>query len=267
MNTRLLLLASALLGAAASSQGQIFYDGFDYTDGSNLGGQGTWVNVASGDEVVVGGSSLSVPGLQAPTGRSVSFSGGGFDPHNVFTPVTSGTIYFSFAMQVTGLGSLDQVIGGYFAGFGANSTNFSTTVWTRATAGGGFNIGLQNSTSTTGIQWSDEYALNATLFIVGSFNIDTDVASLWVNPSSTSFGAVEAPSVTFSAAAGTTRTSLDRFFLRQDSASETPDMIVDEIRVGTSWASVTPVPEPSSFAAFAGLAALGGAALRRRRRA
>jgi MYXO-CTERM domain-containing protein len=40
----------------------------------------------------------------------------------------------------------------------------------------------------------------------------------------------------------------------------------DELRYGASLASVTPIPEPSAFAALAGLSALGLAASRRRRR-
>jgi PEP-CTERM motif len=42
----------------------------------------------------------------------------------------------------------------------------------------------------------------------------------------------------------------------------------DEIRVGTTWADVSPsaIPEPSSYAALAGGALLGAALLRRRRR-
>lgn len=256
----------AVLVGSSSLFGQIFYEGFNYTNPSNLGGQGGWVNVNTGDEVVVGGSSLNVSGLQSSVGGSVSFDGIGIDPQKTFTAVTSGSLYFSFAMQVTALGTLDTVTGGYFAGFGANSTTFSTTVWTRA-SGAGYNIGLQNNTSTNGIQWtSTVYGLNTTVFVAGSFDLDSDSASLWVNPASSSFSST-APTAMLTAAAGSTRTSLDRFFLRQDSLTETPSFIVDELRVGTSWASVTPsaVPEPGTYAALAGLGVLGLAAVRRRR--
>jgi len=41
---------------------------------------------------------------------------------------------------------------------------------------------------------------------------------------------------------------------------------IDDIRVGTTWASVSPIPEPSAFASLAGISVLGLAALRRRRR-
>ena len=34
--------------------------------------------------------------------------------------------------------------------------------------------------------------------------------------------------------------SIDRFILRQDSAGETPFIVLDELRIGTSWVSVTP---------------------------
>jgi hypothetical protein len=41
----------------------------------------------------------------------------------------------------------------------------------------------------------------------------------------------------------------------------------DEIRIGTTFADVSPIPEPSSFAALAGLGVLGLVASRRRRQA
>ena len=46
------------------------------------------------------------------------------------------------------------------------------------------------------------------------------------------------------------------------------DAIIDEIRIGDTWADVSPVPEPSAAAFLAGFGALGAAiAFRRKRRA
>jgi len=95
-----------------------------------------------------------------------------------------------------------------------------------------------------------------------NFNVDTDTASFWINPSSTDFALGAAPTATFSGLTGSTRTSLDRFFLRQDSTTLTPSLQIDELRVGTTWADVTPVPEPSTILAVAS----GGLLLLARRR-
>ena len=66
--------------------------------------------------------------------------------------------------------------------------------------------------------------------------------------------------------AGTDLTNgINGFLLR--GANGSPAGTMDELRIGTDWASVTPVPEPSTYAmlALAG-AGFAGYVIRRRRR-
>jgi hypothetical protein len=65
---------------------------------------------------------------------------------------------------------------------------------------------------------------------------------MWVNPSATDFGAATEPTahLTSSTTGNLDLEIVDRFYLRQDTELITPFIEVDEIRVGLSWADVTP---------------------------
>ena len=232
-----------------------YYESFNYTDASNLGGQGNWVNVNSGDEVLVQAGNLSYSGLQASTGNSVAFDGLGVDPQLTITSQTSNEVFASFIIKVTDVTAATNANGGYFFGFGSNATTFSSTVWLKQN-GTQFNIGLDKNTSTTNFVFdTTDYSINSEIFIVISYDFTTNTSKMWINPVSTSLGIATAPTATLTASTGTDRTSIDRIFIRQDSVSETPFIVLDETRVGNSWADVTPVATASTknFDAIAGL--------------
>jgi len=232
-----------------------YYESFNYTDASNLGGQGNWVNVNSGDEVLVQAGNLSYSGLQASTGNSVAFDGLGVDPQLTIASQTSNEVFASFIIKVTDVTAATNANGGYFFGFGSNATTFSSTVWLKQN-GTQFNIGLDKNTSTTNFVFdTTDYSINSEIFIVISYDFTTNTSKMWINPVSTSLGIATAPTATLTASTGTDRTSIDRIFIRQDSVSETPFIVLDETRVGNSWADVTPVATASTknFDAIAGL--------------
>lgn len=224
------------------SYGQLpITEAFNYPVGSDLGTQGGWTNLNSGDAVTVLSGNLSYTGLEASTGNKVGFSGTGFDPQLLFGATeNSGTVYASFIIRVTDLSTLTNTNGGYFAGFGLNSNTFAATVWLRS-AGTQFNIGINKVTSTTDVSWlAQNFNTNEDIFVVIAYTFGSGNSDIWVNPADTSLGQNSAPAPDATATLGTTRTSLERFFLRQDSATETPGMEVDELRIAKDWASVTP---------------------------
>src|SRR6185369_7864255 len=71
-----------------------------------------------------------------------------------------------------------------------------------------------------------------------------NVVSLWIDPSPSTFGAAVDPATGFiTATTGTDGFTIDRFNMRQNTAASVPAaMQWDELRVGGTWASVTPVP-------------------------
>jgi len=71
--------------------------------------------------------------------------------------------------------------------------------------------------------------------------MDTREINLWVNPDASTFENT-APTATLTSTDGDTTppSSINSFILRQDSANETPSIEMDELRIATSWAEVTP---------------------------
>ncbi|OFX33626.1 MAG: hypothetical protein A2X08_06735 [Bacteroidetes bacterium GWA2_32_17] len=238
------LLSLSLITAMFTGNAQLFfYDGFDYAVDDSIA-QHNWTGFNSGDMILVSSGSLSYSGLSQSIGNKVSFSDYGRDDYKTITTVTSGTIYVSFILQVTNIDSID-INGGYFAGVGASTSLFASTVWTKKN-GTGFNIGLNARSSIAYTTWSTEvFQINTPIFIVVSYEMvvgtTNDVAKMWINPVPTSLGTASAPTETISIInGGTDLVSLDRVFLRQDSRAETPTLDIDEIRAGITWTDATP---------------------------
>ena len=237
-----LLLLLSLISCALTINAQIiFYEGFPYNVGDTLP-QPDWTGVNTGDQIFITTGSLTYSGFAASTGEKVSFDGSGRDYQRTFSSISTGTVYLSFIINITNV-DLDTV-GGYFTGFGSSTTTFGSTVWTKK-SGSGFNIGFNPRTTVANTLWDNTvYALNEPVLIVVSYELvsgtTNDVSKIWINPGSTSFGANEPTPLYNVINTGTDMTSINRMFIRQDNPTKTPFIDMDEIRVGSSWASVTP---------------------------
>jgi len=233
--------------AAVATMSLPHYEGFDYSEGDSLGVQVNWTNMNSGDTVVVTSGSLSYDGLASSTGNKVSFNGGGFDPYLTFEEVTSGPVYASFIFKVTDQSAMtDLTDGGYFAAIADTTFSYDARMWVRpnpTAAGTTFDIGfgyVSSSPPTT----TGTYNIGDEIFVVMSYNLDDGVVSAWINPASTDFEAATVPTATLTSTEATPATKLSKFIIRQDSDNETPFMEFDELRLGTTWADVTPAAPP-----------------------
>ncbi len=271
-NTTRSFVSSLLFVAVAqlAAHSQLLHEPFNYTSGDNLPGKVldatyTWGTQNSGTAVSVTSGNLSVTGLAASSGNSALLPGGNFQEAVLpFTTFSTGTLYFSFAFNLSSLPTATTY------SFSLNSsTNFAATVWLQA-SGGGYQIGLANrSSGTTPVYDSTVFATGSTVFLVGSYEFvsgtSNDISRLWINPSAATFAAVAAPSATLTSTGGTDIASLNSFLIR--GASGSPGGTMDELRIGSTWASVTPaapIPEPSTYAALFGALVLGVALVRRR---
>ena len=207
-----------------------FHEAFDYTAAENLGDQNNWTNNFSGDEVLIASGNLSYSTLVG-TGNSITFDGAGKDPAVGYTPVSSGKMYASFIMDVTDLSAFTT--SSYFAILREDGGNYAAKLWVDFIDADTYNIGITGSESSL-TQTTGPYNDNTTLFVVLSYDMDNNVVNAWVNPT---LGGAE-PAADITEASTNTTVTLSEFMIRQDSATETPFITMDELRLGTSWSDV-----------------------------
>ena len=215
----------------AEVQALPFTESFDYTAGETIAQQSAWTNYFSGDDALVETGSLTYPGITA-SGNSMSFDGSGADPVVDYTPTAAGKIYASFILQVTALdaGATD----GYFATLRTDSGSYESRLWITPTGATTYRIGISNGGTLTQIAPTD-LNVGDTAFIVFNYDIDNDTVSTWVNPA---LGGVE-PTADATEASGSTGNTFSQLLIRQDSATETPFIIMDELRIATTWSEAS----------------------------
>lgn len=266
------------LGAATANAAPLFTEQFAYTTGDTLGSNGwTLVPTSGGASTLVVANNLSLSGFAASSGNATQLRPNGQDWFRSYTTQSytnnsTESLYYSFLLRVDNLGLLNTT-GGFFGGLAAgNGTSGGAMVGMRL-SGLGFQLGVAKRDSTALSFDSTVYSTGSTILVVGAYNlvsgsVQNDTASLWINPGS--LGAGSAPSATLSVSTTGINNDTQSFssfrWSPQGNATSTlipGSLIVDELRVGNSWADVTPVPEPSTFALVL-ISLVGGAFLIRR---
>jgi len=233
-----------------------------YGVGANLIGQTNatgqyWTQAGpSGNQPTIQPGNLGGGGLGGPSGNSVKFGGNGMSARlNLVTNSALGTWYYSLLFRLTDISTLNTS-GVFWFGFNNSAGTQTTTpnvVGTRIvtrSATGGYNIGLDKSSGTAGnfVFVPAVFTTNDTLFVVGSYSFNSgatndDVSQLWVNPPPSSFGLATAPAATLTNTAGGDISQIASVVLFNRNANEPAGIIADELRVGATWASVTPPAE------------------------
>lgn len=207
-----------------------FYDGFDYTVDEGLNEQPSWTNNFSGDNITINSGSLSYPNLVSSTGNSITFSSSGADPTVDITGINSGKIYASYIMNIPDASSMSA--NEYMTVLRNEDGNYSARLWVQTDAGGNleFSVG-----QTTPVGFTDlDIAQNTSVLVVFNYNFADHSMNAWINPT---LGSGE-PTPSFTDTASTNATNIRQFMVRQDSGM--PTTIIDEVRLGTTWESVTP---------------------------
>jgi hypothetical protein len=293
-STTLALLGAATFAAPAFAN-LILHEGFNYTIGTNnpdpdgglnggnglpatnvggapagtstgfRGAHGTTLDVVAGLSYVQGTNSLvTVGGAGAPNNASW-----GSDV-NIYRNMTTDP-FASQRIGGTNTGAFGVDGTSLWISMLANSTSTNGAAF-RVKLSGSFNMFVENTATT----WTFNPNAAGTVASTGAFTagqtsllvirIDFvagagDVFNLWVDPTLGQPLGVANATVTTAADWG----GLSQLNFRPSTLNA---MTMDEFRMGTTYESVTPftvIPEPSAFAALAGLAGLGFAASRRRR--
>jgi Secretion system C-terminal sorting domain len=215
-----------------ASFGQIFQEEFNYPDSAVLTANG-WTAQTSGagsQAVDVGISNgLTYVGYSTVGSNAARLDNTGEDVYKTFTPsVTSGSLYFSFLVNVT---SGDA---GYFTHLLVSGTTWVARVFVRPSATTGkINFGISNSGTASFATSATDYDLNTTYLIIVKYDVSTTGAvSLWVKSSGVpaSEAAAGIPEHTTS---GSGNATISGVGLRQYSATQ--NITVDAIKVYQTW--------------------------------
>jgi len=255
-----ILLIFMLLGFISVSFGQaLLVDDFNYANGSGLIGQGGWT--ISGTSVVNPvtvvdnlASGLSYTGYAgSQVGLSVPIANTGQDVYTSYTPQTSGSVYLSFLANFSDV----KATGDYFIAFSSSTaqTNYVGRLHVKSTTGGYF-VGVKKSNETNATYGTTVLSLNVTyLFVMKyTFNSGTttdDILNIFVfaDPVLPSSEPLTPEIANYNDAAKTDATDMGNVTLRQGSATVAPTLVIDGIRVATTWSN-SPLPvELTSFTA------------------
>lgn len=263
----------AILAFSQSSFGQ-FYDGFTGT--GNIGGNCTTVGATPDCEsngwythsgtvgtIDIIPGSLSYNGLQTSVGDKVYIVGNNTQlSRDVNHPVTiSGNVaYYSAIINILDSTNLHETNVNYFMHFATTSGNSGVSVFParlgikKGSTNGTFNFAVSNLNVAV-----TAYTVNTTdlpfgtpVFVVVKFDISANTAYLWVNP--TDLGQNEPSGFVSNNASTSTASTIAAICIRNawdnTNSCGTPKAEIDEIRVGTTWASVTPTPQSVSENSF-----------------
>ena len=247
--------ASLIVTSPPSSQ-LVLYEPFDYP---NIGGPvssntpANWTYGGGGaNDLNVTSGSLSYAGLVASVGNSVTNGGAGFGVRRLFgTNFSSGILYFSalFRINDAGFGAWNGASTIVGALTPTDNNTFRLQVMILSNSPTSYLVGVEKGgTGAFASYDATEHQPGETFFLVGKYDFTTSPNSvrLWINPSPATFSLSSEPATGFlSATSGTDGYTIDRFNMRQNTTTSVPAaMQWDELRIGTSWAAVTPLPAP-----------------------
>jgi len=208
---------------------------FNYTVGNSLGAEQMWTNVNTGDNVLAIAGNLTYAGI-TPSGNSVSFSGAGFDPFTPFTTTTSGTIYYSFLMNITDMTNVTaDLTETYFAGLTDNAKSYMGRLFVKKN-GTQYQLGFDSASTTTNYDATLRNSNDVVLVVMG-YDFTANKLSAWFNPNLATFTTTTPATLTNTPAVAIA--NLGGFILRQDGATTTPTMTIDELRISNTFPSLS----------------------------
>lgn len=237
----LALLAAVLLSSSASAQ--LLVEDFDFNGALNANG---WnIHSTNFDFPISTVTGLTYPGYWGSgIGNAAAIVESGEDVHKTYSAVTSGSLYLSFLMKSESLPPTN-----YFMHLSINPTQNLNSQWrgrifqAPPSGSGDYELGISYAHTSPAYTTTMDLQFGQTYLVVMRYDViagaDNDEVSLWVFE--TGVPATEpAPTLgptSASAESLTGEISPASIALRQYSTDQ--HVIVDGIRIGTTWATST----------------------------
>jgi hypothetical protein len=259
-----LLLAPLFIHAAQAASTVPFYEAFptNYGNGTLLGAGATataWDignTGTSGGSVVTNVAALSYSGLVTSNSYGLLISGTPGSTRNkgaTFTSQTLGannpSVYASFLLDV--LAAPAPTANRLFAGLCTNSSGTSGSgvmgVWVNSST----NLLISKNSSSTPATTNTAPLSPGTHLVVLRYKWNAaagdDEVALWVDPGALGVGEGSVPNPTITATNGSDVSFIQSVWIfHPTTASLATTLRIDEFRVGTNWAQVTPADGPAA---------------------
>ncbi|MBN1463868.1 MAG: T9SS type A sorting domain-containing protein [Paludibacteraceae bacterium] len=227
--------------------GDVYYvlplsDEFDYTLGTNLTDNGWTAHSGAGSNPITVTSSLTYADyVSSGIGNAALLDNTGEDVSKIFESVSTGTVYYSFLVNVT------TAVEGYFIHLANSPTIFAARVFVKnSSSPGKINFGISNTSTASYAATPTDFDPSTTYLIIVKYDLTTSDVSLWVFSSGVPATELDAGTPEHTNT-GSGLTDISRICLRQYNSSQ--DYVIDGIRVATSW-NDAPLPvELTTFAA------------------
>jgi signal transduction histidine kinase len=258
--TRCLFALVGLLSLHVAPAELLFYEGFDYPADEKLGESSSasnWENSKNTVSIVSG--NLDYPGLKAATGHRLYVQSSSSSLDGVRTAPDAwaeqygGALYVSFVLRLRSIAGISSTGEGTSLLTISHQSNSSQLLGINLLNDGTVRLGVLKYPSEGAVVSSSAFFTNgpgvnlspdgaATYLIVAKYEWvegpTNDKVTLWVNP--TTLGAGEDGGNQVSSSSGTDGIkSAGRLTL-----SRGPDVHIDELRIGRTWAEVTPPDQP-----------------------
>jgi pectate lyase len=256
----LLILVALVALAPGSRAALLFYDGFNYAAANTLGSSDStaaWENAKS--NITITEDSLNHVGLPGATGNRVNVNGGSSNLDGVRTKdgawpsQTNGTLYVSFLLKLNGSGGIAT------SGTGTPIVNLCRTgsssqqlLSLNLLNESGIKLGVLKYPSSSSPGAAAFFASGSganlsadgatTYLIVAKYewvaDAANDIVTVWVNPGNLG-GAEDGGNQVFTSGGADGTANVGRLFINRG-----PTLDIDELRIGTTWADVTPTGTP-----------------------